>query len=373
MIIELHLLQNFAPANLNRDDTGSPKEAIFGDVRRARISSQAFKRAIRREFATLLPKEQLSYRTKRIVELMTARLVTAGRGAGEAAVVSANVLGAAKFKTEKNKSEDLETKYLIFIGDDEVDALVAVAQKHWQALSAKKPDLAVAKKDVLEALNKSASVDLALFGRMLADLPERNVEAACQVAHAISTNKLASEFDYFTAMDDLAGEDESGAAMIESLGFNSSTFYRYLNLDVDALVARLGRDRSREATAIFLEAVSRAIPTGKQNSMAAQNRPDFWLGEVRRVGHVSLANAFLTPARSSREKSLMAASIAALDSYWGRMTALYGAEDTDFVAVAASSPDDLQNLAGKRVPSFADFKERLVNAALPVSSPTTAQ
>jgi len=368
MIIELHLLQNFAPANLNRDDTGSPKECTFGGVRRARISSQAFKRAIRREFSDLLPRDQLAYRTKRVVSLMVERLVSAGKSTEEAEVVAINTLNAAGFKKIKdNKKGEPETEYLIFIGDDEVDGLVAVAQKHWDILvAAKKPeDCSAAKKDAQCALEKSSSVDLALFGRMLADLPDKNVEAACQVAHAISTNRLAAEFDYFTALDDLSGADESGAAMIESLGFNSACFYRYINIDVDAMVTRLGRERAKEALGIFLDSVSRAIPTGKQNSMAAHNPVAFWLGEVRSHGHVSLANAFLSPVSTPREGDLVSASVAALDNYWGQMTELYGDEDTKFVAVASLSERGLDKLASKRVSSFAIFKKNLIETALP--------
>lgn len=45
--IQLHLLTAYAPANLNRDESGRPKTAFMGGVERLRVSSQSLKRAWR--------------------------------------------------------------------------------------------------------------------------------------------------------------------------------------------------------------------------------------------------------------------------------------------------------------------------------------
>ena len=69
MLIEIHMIQNHSPANLNRDDLGAPKTCIFGGVTRARISSQCLKRSIRRseQFAAALERDG-GVRTRRLVE-----------------------------------------------------------------------------------------------------------------------------------------------------------------------------------------------------------------------------------------------------------------------------------------------------------------
>ena len=69
--LQLHLLTAYGPSNLNRDDTGRPKSAIFGGVSRLRISSQSLKRAWRTsEIFAITLGERLGKRTRRLgVEL----------------------------------------------------------------------------------------------------------------------------------------------------------------------------------------------------------------------------------------------------------------------------------------------------------------
>src|SRR5690606_38059401 len=73
-------------------------------------------------------------------------------------------------------------------------------------------------------LDADHSIDLALFGRMVADVSDLNVDASAQVAHAISVHAVDNEYDYFTAVDDAKQDDEdedAGAAMIGTVEFNS--------------------------------------------------------------------------------------------------------------------------------------------------------
>src|SRR5262249_33379271 len=151
--------------------------------------------------------------------------------------------------------------------------------------------------EMLRRLDGGRAADLALFGRMIANLPERNVEAACQVAHAISTNKMEMEFDFYTAVDDLKPEDTAAAHMLGTVEFHSACFYRYANVDTTQLLTNLGRDAdlARGTLQAFLRASVAAIPTGKQNSMAAHNPPSLVLIVVRERGQWNLANAFLKP------------------------------------------------------------------------------
>jgi CRISPR system Cascade subunit CasC len=339
MFVELHILQNFAPSNLNRDDTGAPKDCEFGGYRRARISSQCLKRAVRKCFKDqgLVAASNLAVRTKRIVDEVAGRLKKKGREESAAHYVVENALTGVELKL----AEEGKTQYLLFVAEQEIAALTDVCQQHWDGLSgigkaadgeskkkkeAKKGIPVEVQNAVEKLLNGGKAADLALFGRMLADLPGKNIDAAAQVAHAISTNKAGVEFDYYTAVDDLRPEETAGADMIGTIEFNSACFYRYANVDLDQLLKNLGGDEalSRKTLEAFIRASVAAIPTGKQNSMAAQNPPSFVMAVARERGLWSLANAFLNPVRGDATGDLVRKSIEALDTYWGQLKQMYG-------------------------------------------------
>ncbi len=341
MLIELHAIQNFAPSNLNRDDTGAPKDCIFGGYRRARVSSQAFKRAMRMEFRDggLLPdKADIGMRTKRIVEELTTRLGDAGIEEEESKPLIERALGGLGLKLDEDK-----TQYLLFVGPRELDALAAAcvqlrdmgesgaagdgAAKNARAAKkdAKSAITGEMQKTLKAAMDGGKAADIALFGRMVADNADINTDAACQVAHAISTHKTDIEFDYYTAVDDLNPKEETGAGMIGTVEFNSACFYRYANVDLDQLSKNLGKDAAavRQTVEAFVRAFVTAIPTGKQNSMAAQNPPSFVLAVVRDAGNWSLANAFVRPVPQHAD-DLVKVSIARLDTEWAGITKMYG-------------------------------------------------
>jgi len=219
---------------------------------------------------------------------------------------------------------------------------------------------------LLAVLDGGKAADLALFGRMLADLPDKNIDAASQVAHAISTNKISMEFDFYTAVDDLRPQDTAGADMLGTIEFNSACFYRYANVDLAQLTQNLGNDRdlARQTLAAFLRASITAIPTGKQNSMAAQNPPSFLLAVVREHGCWSLANAFLQPIRPDGGGDLVQHSVNALDRYWGQLSRMYGTAGI-LATAAVSLADDapLDALAGARVPDFTTLVDRVLATA----------
>lgn len=196
--------------------------------------------------------------------------------------------------------------------------------------------------DRIKAVQVSA--DIALFGRMLAEQPGRNTDGACQVAHPISTHKVDMEMDFYTAVDDLNPKEETGAGMMGVVGFNSACYYRYALVDRDQLARNLARKTDRangtwtqeltdddykkadKVIEAFLEAMVYAIPTGKQNSFAAQNLPSFGLF-VRRQGGVpiSLANAFAKPVRPTQhDDDLVGLSVAALTKHWDSLEEVYG-------------------------------------------------
>ena len=336
-LLEVHILQNFAPSNLNRDDTGSPKDAYFGGVRRGRVSSQSFKRAMRMYFKeqNLVPKEHQGMRTKRFLETLTQRLTDAGREEEEAKLAVKNTLTAMgtqkQFKFDSKRPE--LTEYLFSLGEKEISNLVAIIQGNWDNLTSKKPDTKDLKKTLEKTLDGGQAVDIALFGRMLANLPEANQDAACQVAHTISTHKIEYDEDFYTAVDDLKPDDNAGADMIGTIEFNSACYYRYAALDLAGLKKNLLGDEQITLNGVeaFLKACIYALPTGKQNTFAAHQLPSFIGFTVRRdASPRSLANAFERPVRSSSE-GWVTPSAESLIAEWNKLNAVFGQDGVSAV------------------------------------------
>lgn len=317
--IDLHVLQTVPSSNINRDDTGSPKSAIYGGVRRARVSSQAWKRATRRDFATYLPESDRGIRTRRIMGDLTRRIVDldSSLAAEEALELAKGVMAAAsgiKFEKPKRGKEKAASEtdadaidlsqYLIFISNQQLARLaeLAVASKGGS------PDKALAK----AALRDGNGIEVALFGRMVADDTSINVDASVQVAHAISTHAVETEYDYFTAVDDAKGvEEDAGAGMIGVLEFNSSTLYRYATINLDLLANNLGDPAvAARAVAAFAQSFAVSMPSGKQNTFANGTLPDAVVAQVRTRRPVNLVGAFEDPVSPKPGVSLSVQSAA---------------------------------------------------------------
>lgn len=336
-LIEIHVLQNFAPSNLNRDDTGAPKDAFFGGTRRGRVSSQCGKRSVRQFFDDKVREgvfgaDELAVRTKRVYQAV-ADALAGRRDAAEARTKAETALSYVKISKAKDADK---TQYLLFLGKREIAALADVIEQHWDLIveaeeapaedgtgkkkpKSKKDAAGSAPKEVkdrIEAIfNGGKAVDVALFGRMLADMPEKNQHAACQVAHAISTHAVEREFDFYTAVDDLKPEDTAGADMMGTLEFNSACYYRYAVVDWEKLVDNLQGDADLAAKGlrVFLQGFVLAEPTGKQNSFAAHNPPEFVAVSVcHNAAPRNLANAFENAIRAKTGESLTRKSADAL-------------------------------------------------------------
>ena len=366
MFLEVHVLQNFALSNLNRDDTGAPKTCDFGGTRRARISSQCLKRAVRTYFReeSAVRSDELSYRTKLVKDALASRIANMGADAPDALAAAAVAHLGLGLKKEK-------TEYLLFVGAAELDALAALAVENASALSGeKKVDKAV-QTAMLRALDGGGAVDLALFGRMIADRPEKNVDAAVQMAHAFSTHAVSTEFDFYSAVDDLQREDDEagmGAGMLGTTLYNSSCYYRYSNLDARQLKANLGAHASRGADAVraFLAGVVHAVPSGKQSGSAAQNPPGCVLVVVRERGLWSLANAFVRAVRPRGNDDVVHLSAGALLAHFQQLAGLYGTAGISYAGLATYL-DPLEVAAPlRRVPSVVDLVDGAVAALGPV-------
>lgn len=376
-IIEIHALQNFAPSNLNRDDTGAPKDALFGGTRRGRVSSQCHKRSIRQYFDQkkndgFFSPDELAVRTKRVYQAI-AELLNGKHDKAEVLAKAETALSYVKLKA----AEEGKTQYLLFLGKREVTALADTIHEFWEQIvpvpeesnekgkgKGKKAVASGAPKEIQERIdaifNGGKAVDVALFGRMLADMPEKNRNAACQVAHAISTHSVEREFDFYTAVDDRKPEDTAGADMMGTVEFNSACFYRYAVVDWKKLVENLQDDAELAAKGLraFLEGFVVAEPTGKQNTFAAHNPPEFVAVSVRQnTAPRNLANAFETAVRVKKGESLTKRSAEELAKKAVTLQAAFGGQEKTLVLNLAEAKIDG---FGKPVASLND----LLNGAL---------
>lgn len=363
MLVEIHMIQNHAPSNLNRDDTGSPKDCLFGEALRARISSQCLKRSIRRSglFVAELA-GHLAVRTRRLPQEVKKSLLEQGCSEADAELVALKVSGLGSGK----ESSELETRQLVFLDPAEVGILARQAKDILDRLGSEKlrslktEDFA---KELAGLLPRS--VDIALFGRMTTTAFFEDVQASIQVAHPFSTHRVEKQTDYFTAVDDLVEEaDETGAGMIGDVEFNSATYYKYFSLNWEGFVRNLGGDRESETATValraFLQAAALTTPTGKQNSFAAHNPPDAILVEVKdRNIPVSYANAFVKPVRPAQGEDVVGASIAALGKYREQVNAAYGIEPRRSAYLTVRG-EDIRG--AERVASLAALGDAVVGA-----------
>ena len=306
LYIDIHALHTVPPSNINRDDTGAPKTATFGGVVRQRVSSQAWKRAIRKDFEQYLQPEQLGWRTKRVVEKAVKQIEQIAPDWEKKRAVDGvvKVLEAAGIKpaTPKKKDEEAEdplpeATYLLFLSAHQIRRVAEYVVEN----DGVKPG----KKDAAKLLDQEHSVDIAMFGRMVADAPDYNVDAAIQVAHALGVAPAEPEFDYYTAVDDVVEDaEETGAGMIGTVQMMSSTLYRYATVNLAQLEENLAsKEAAAEAVAAFVQSFITSMPTGKQNSYANRTMPEAVVVSVRNDRPISLVNAFEEPVEATTSRS----------------------------------------------------------------------
>jgi len=319
--LQLHLLTAYGPSNLNRDDTGRPKSVVFGDAPRLRISSQSLKRAWRTSavFSEQLD-GHLAVRTQRIGELVRDRLTVGGMPEDRAVEIARGIAGVlGKIKGERDTNSTF-IEQLAFVSPEERERAFALADQVLANDTYEKPTA----DDLLNRVDTAA--DIAMFGRMLADNPRFNREAAVQVAHAITTHRAIAEDDYYTAVDDLKAQTEpedAGAGFVGVQEFGAGVFYLYVCIDLDLLSRNLdGNKAVRDASLCALvEAAATVAPRGKQASFASRAHAVYVLAEKGSTQPRSLAAAFLKPVKGEDQA---ACSIEALKNFRDRLDASYG-------------------------------------------------
>ncbi|KIX10837.1 type I-E CRISPR-associated protein Cas7/Cse4/CasC [Dethiosulfatarculus sandiegensis] len=352
--IQLHMLTSYPPANLNRDDLGRPKTAIMGGAQRLRISSQCLKRTWRTSpVVEEALKGNLGQRTRRMGRVLLGNLLEKGIDK-EKAVACTSALVEFFGTIEKPKKGDdkpkeeklLDIKELFFFSPEEKKAMEEMALRYLE--EGKLPT----EKDSKEIMGQTqTAVDLALFGRMVAKQPAYNVEAAAQVAHALSVHEVAVEEDFFSAVDELnEGEEDMGAGHIGETEFAAGYFYLYACINYDLLVKNLGGDRELADKGIraFVEAMATSAPKGKINSFGSYAYTSYCLAEKGSRQPRSLSVSFLNPVKS---KNMLTEAISALENTRDDMDAAYGpcAEDSYVMNVPerkGTLPELLDFIAG---------------------------
>ena len=286
--VGVHLMQTVPPSCLNRDDMGSPKTATYGGVRRARVSSQSWKHAMRLLFPEIYGEEMVGKRTMMVTQMVADEIVAESN----AYSMDAALKMAAKALTNAG---------IKLNADNNSSAMFFMSQSQAKALA----ELAIAgsedKKAYKAAIQENPAIDMALFGRMVASDPSLNYDAAVQVAHAISTHAVQTEYDYFTAVDDLAPEDTTVTRHLGTIEYNSSTMYRYAAVDVQALEKYLDKEQAAKAVSGFIKAMICSMPSGHQNSFANATLPFAVYATVRHDQPISLCGAFEKPIPASSD------------------------------------------------------------------------
>ena len=371
--VDIHIIQNLPPSCVNRDDSGSPKSAVYGGVRRLRVSSQSWKRATRLYFNDLLDAKDVGVRTKRVVEVLAERITEdAPELAGDAVTLAEGVFKAARIKLSPprgKKDAPQESGYLLFLSTSQIARLAELA------IASARDGETLDAKTVKKIFKEAHAVDIALFGRMVADDTDLNVDAACQVAHAISTHAAENEYDFFTAVDDdksRSEEEDAGAGMMGTVEFSSATMYRYATVNLDMLVENLGDgDAALRALEVFIKGFCLSMPTGKQNTFANRTLPEAIVVSVRDDQPVSLVGAFEKPIRTNEADGYLARSAEALAEHARAIEDSYGLKPLASFVVAlkgggilAPEGPDAPAPLGERV-SFTELPGRVLEAVSP--------
>lgn len=344
--IDIHVLQTVPPSCVNRDDTGSPKTAVYGGVTRARVSSQAWKHAIREMMKELLTQNLIGVRTKHLVKLIAKEISILDNNINNPDEMAQEALKKSGVIKEDKKSKSKEELLM--------DALCFISQTQAQNLAKLAINDEKNAKKYKDAIKENPAVDIVLFGRMIANNQNLNYDAAAQVAHSISTHEVHNEYDYFTAMDDLSPDDSAGAAHLDTIEFNSSTLYRYATLNLKEVATHFDAEQTVQAACAFIQSFLLSMPTGKQNTFANRTAPDLAYITIRSDQPVNLVGAFEKPVRSKGE-GYVTASEAALIGYAQKIYGEFISPPQQAFIIGGS---EISAISGQRV-SLTEFLEQM--------------
>lgn len=344
MFLQIHTLTSYHPTLLNRDDAGLAKRIPFGDKSRLRISSQCLKRHWREALGPTLDLP-MGTRTRQFFRrIVLSELVKTGV---DPALAESLVKALVKRLIEggADEKDPLALKQAILFGRPEADFLVKLlaecAKEGDEAKALKKLEdrLKVDKKNFKAMLaaagfgNLFAGVEGAMFGRFVtSDILARS-DAAVHVEHAMTVHALDTEVDFFTVVDDLNRDDETGAAHAGDMELGSVVYYGYVVIDIPLLISNFtGCDPSKwelqdttEVLALlkaFVRTIATVSPGAKLGATAPYAYSDFVLLEASAQQPRSLANSYLKALPSKGD--VTQAAVDALASHLKAIDAMYG-------------------------------------------------
>jgi CRISPR system Cascade subunit CasC len=395
------------PHNVNRDEDGRPKTAVFGGELRGRISSQAKKRALR--FAPHFPDSQRAIRTRELGIEVFRKATEEGTGRLDqvdsiwlALAVNHAIGGGGKMPTRRDaeliseppkKAADERSKRITKLQEErhfDLDTasrraleeelgteqgLVVSTIEHQATLDLvahlrNEPDAnranAVAEK-IAELGTKglldrrSIDIDLALFGRMVAATPEFNIDGATSISHAITTHAFSVEADYFSAGEELNELGGTGAAITSYGFFGSGIYYQHAVLDVGQLLFNLHdkKELATQAVKQFLHGLVHAQPKGKRNSFASDTTASFVLARITMgAPTINMGLAFLDPIAAGDGPDLMLASIQRLREFEEKVHKAYNIEGETkaFVSYPPARARDTNTPPAGESWSYSDFE-----------------
>lgn len=375
LFVDIHAVQTVPPANLNRDDTNSPKTATYGCVRRLRVSSQSWKKAMRDYFASIPENRNVGVRTRFISDLIIKAIMkrdpekTYDEALELSDVVLHNIYKKKAYNSnieiieaDSENSPDgkkhLKNKVLFFMSTIQADRLAGILLD---------PDLDEKKRNkaIENALKTDNSVDQALFGRMVADDKSLDIDAAAQVAHAIGVQKAQPEFDFFTAVEDnkLEADNSAGAGMMGTVEFSSSTLYRFADVSLHQLEENLGdKEAVADAVVEFVDAFVNSVPSGKQNTFAAHTLPAAVVVTLRDSRPISYVGAFEKPIDGDNSADITSKAVAAMADYAVETQSAYDLHPLGSWVVYLTEYGRIRDL-GEGV-NMTELKQRLHDAVL---------
>lgn len=355
--IQIHTLQNYPAALLNRDDAGLAKRLPMGGTTRTRISSQCLKKHWRDaddRYALSTLDVPMAVRSRGTLLQIRDRIVANGIEESQAqAAVEAMRDGGLVDKAGKAKTGDeaLKTGQAVLLGKAEIDYLVnrctemarensdekalRDAVKSWITNKDEKKNIA--------AMKHGSGLESALFGRMVTSDVLASRDASVYVGHAFTVHQAEVENDYFTVVDDLLQESgELGSAGIFDTELASGLYYGYVVVDVRQLVENLegidGKqtfadstpERQRElaarVTKHLLHLIATVSPGAKRGSTAPFAWAKFMLVEAGDWQPRSLASAFqdALPLRDADDKGTLQRAIECIGTEMQTMDDAYG-------------------------------------------------
>lgn len=372
--LNLHIIISHSPSCLNRDDMNMQKSAMFGGVRRVRISSQSLKRAMRTSdyFKEYLGEPSVRSRN---LELLKERFVDELKNDFHKDIVKETIDRFAKTSITAQEDEAEEAtnadEDAVFEEAGQASKKIAVAPWVLNEIKALCGILTSVKKDGLsdeeeksikekiekqkgrkrkslqelqdDALNKkiekaikekgdavryayASAHDIALYGRMATSGLMTTIDGAVSVAHSITTHAVDADIDWFTAVDDLV---PLGSGHLDTQEFSSGVFYRYASVNLKQLSDNMGnadRGKALDVSSHLLHLLATVVPSAKQRSFAAFNPADLVMASFSDIP-ISAANAFESPVEFEKPGGYLQPSIKAFDDYITRVYAGYGFDD----------------------------------------------